>query len=423
MDKFEYIGWVPCVNGHLDFGLTRVGIKGGFTDLTYKDNSIIEENFSCTKQLDSHERRILLQSKVNWRDTEKFDKDKGHFRVTVTAETSPSQSMDKRSLTGNILIYPLGAEPKSRDKRRQMNIFNLSHAIKKNQDRLLNFNQLNKIVAGEESIDNFDDDYFSCSISFEIQANGITKLKYNNKNFGSDNETRFLIARQAFYYLKYAIHTHKHHTTKEDSLTTITPIYDATNTDLNDAGLRLICQLKRELTALKRTQSIDKKTHPTSDVAGIIAYVKSLIFSLEQSEIISPSIKLRELERFECILASFTAQTDKIRTAFSDLEMIKSKSKVWLGFVIVSSWGFLNFMFKSNTDNKIILPLEYSYLILIPAIIICVSTYNAVKYYYKKGLDPEANEALYHEEFKTLNIKTAIPIIISAFLMYIYSIL
>ena len=28
---YRYVGWIPCVNGHLDFGLTKVGIKGGFT--------------------------------------------------------------------------------------------------------------------------------------------------------------------------------------------------------------------------------------------------------------------------------------------------------------------------------------------------------------------------------------------------------
>ena len=38
----EYIGWIPCINGHLDFGLMRPGIQGGFTDLNSKDENAIE---------------------------------------------------------------------------------------------------------------------------------------------------------------------------------------------------------------------------------------------------------------------------------------------------------------------------------------------------------------------------------------------
>ncbi|MBE7214185.1 hypothetical protein MK852_04670 [Shewanella benthica] len=418
MEQFEFIGWVPCVNGHLDFGLTKVGIKGGFTDHTCKDKNVIEANFSCAPQPDSHHRRILLQSKVNWRDTEAFDKDRGHFRVTVTAEVAKSNSMDERSLKGNILIYPLGAEPRELALRKKMNIFDLSHKIKNNTEQLENFNRLDKVVKGNESINHFDCGYFSCSIAFEIQANGITKLNYNNPDFSPCEDTRFLVARQAFYYLKYAIHSHNHHTTEEDSLTTITPVYSRSPQDMQEAGLRLICQLKRELTGIKRTQNIDKKTHTTSDVTGIIAYIESLIASLEQSNVISKDVRERELKRFKSVKASFAAQTEKIRGAFTDKEMIKSKSKVWIGFLIVSLWGFLNFTFKANLQNKILLTSNTIYLSLILAVVFFIAVYKAILTYYESGLKPESNQELYFTSKATIASKIVIPLIFVALLSY-----
>ncbi len=288
MENDTYIGWIPCINGHLDFGLMRVGIKGGFTNVKSKDSRVIEENFTCSDRGDSHDRRIVLQSKVDWRDSPEFPIDSGEFRVIVTAEVNKSDSMDERRLIGNLLIYPLSAEPRNTKQRHMMNVHHLCHLIESNENRHENFNRLNCITSAKEVVDNLS--YFSCSVRFEIEPNGITHLNYNSENPTLDKGSRYLIARQAFYYLKYSIHTHKHHTAKQDSLTTITPIHGEDDTDKSIAGLHLICQLKRELTFIQRIQNADGKEHPTNNAAGIIAYAKSLILSLAQSKIIGSSL-------------------------------------------------------------------------------------------------------------------------------------
>jgi uncharacterized membrane protein YidH (DUF202 family) len=409
MEDYPYIGWIPCINGHLDFGLMRVGIQGGFTNSNSKDINAINANFSCVQNSDSHARRIVLQSKVDWRDSDKFEKDSGEFRVIVTAEVNESNSMDDRFLSGNLLIYPLSAEPKDVSARHKMNIHSLCHSIKSNEaKRHENFNHLNNITSGKEPVDNLK--HFSCSIGFKVEPNGITTLRYNPNNPALGKDSKYLIARQTFYYLKYAIHTHKHHTAKQDSLTTITPIYDDTEEGKTDAGLRLVCQLKRELTFIQRIQNTDGREHPTNNAAGIISYTQSLIQSLKQSLIINPAIADREQERFKHIRASFAAQNCKMDNQLSNSELIKSKAKVWLGFILASLWGTLNFVFKLDGASKAEIPSSSFYTGVVVILATLFLIYAAIKRYYSARQIPEASEHLYNITYYKLAAKILIPI-------------
>lgn len=412
MENISYIGWIPCINGHLDFGLMHVGIQGGFTNSTSTDNHAVDLNFSCSTYSDSHERRIVLQSKVDWRDSDKFHKDSGKFRVIVTAEVNKSHSMDDRYLSGNLLIYPQGAEPKNIAERHSMNVHTLCHSIKNNiKNRREYFIPLSNITSSKEPVDSLDPSYFSCSINFKIEPNGIIQLSYNSQNPNLDNHSKYLIARQAFYYLKYSIHTHKHHTAKQDSLTTIATISEKTEKDKSDAGLRLICQLKRELTCIQRTQKTDGQEHPTNNAAGIIAYTKSLIQSLEQSDIIDSNIAKRECSRFKNISDSFTAQICKMETQLNNSELIKSKSKVWLGFFIISLWGILNFRYAPSDINRPAISFDTFITSFILITISVFFVYAAIKKYYKSMRSPVAIEHVYHTRYRWFAVKTSAALV------------
>lgn len=420
MEDFSYIGWIPCINGHLDFGLMHVGIQGGFTNSNSTDNNAIDVSFSCSSHGDSHDRRTILQSKVDWRDSDEFNKDSGKFRVIVTAEVNKSLSMDDRYLSGNLLIYPQGAEPKKPAERRGMNVHALCHSIKNDlSHRHEKFNLLEKITSAKEPIDNFDQEYFSCSISFKIEPNGITKLKYNSKNPNIDDDSKYLIARQAFYYLKYSIHTHKHHTAKQDSLTTIALAPSNTKKDISNAGLRLICQLKRELTYIQRTQKTDGQQHPTNNAAGIIAYTKSLIQSLKESGIINNETSQRECTRFKNISDSFTAQTCKIETQLNNSELIKSKSKVWLGFIIISLWGILNFRYAPSDANREVISSGTFITSFVFILVSMFFIYTIIKTYYKTMQSPVDTETLYNTRYRIFATK-ALTALIIAFLLIVF---
>ncbi|MFK5915345.1 MAG: hypothetical protein QM484_13320 [Woeseiaceae bacterium] len=398
----------------------HVGIRGGFTNSNSTDKNIIEESFSCSTHGDSHDRRFVLQSKVDWRDSDKYHKDSGKFRIIVTAEVEKSHSMDDRCLNGNLLIYPQGAEPKTIAERNSMNVHTLSHAIKDNNNKHENFNLLSKITSDKEPIDNFDSDYFSCSISFKIEPNGITKLSYTSNNSDLNEDSKFLITRQAFYYLKYSIHTHKHHAAKQDSLTTITPTYGKTQNNKSDAGLRLICQLKRELTFIQRIQNTDGQEHPTNNASGIIAYTKSLIQSLKLSGFIDENIANRECTRFENIGRSFQAQTCKMETLINNIELIKSKSKVWIGFIIISLWGALNFGFAPSKTNRPAIPSDDFTTGFIVILVFLFFAYRAIQIYYRNKQSPLAVERLYHTRYRYIIAKISVATITAIVLITLF---
>jgi hypothetical protein len=411
----EYIGWIPCINGHLDFGLMKPGIQGGFTNKSSKDEHAIEINTSLCKNSDSHHRYIILQSKVDWRDSEKFPPDAGKFRVVVTAEVNESHSMDDRCLTGNILIYPVEGEPVDKKQRHQMNVHRLCHSLHeclKMQASECGFQQkfahLVEITSGRSRVDFLT--YFSSSLSFNIHPNGIIRLQYNEKSSDLDSDSLFVIARQAFYYLKYSLHVHKHHIDEQDSLTSITPIYEDNSKSETDAAVRLICQLKRELTSIKRIQNLDSREHPTNNALGIIAYTRSFITSLEDVGMIEQKVAVREQRRFDHLRDSFSAQNAKMSNEKNNLELVKSKSKVWLGFLVLSIWGAINFNLKSDNSLKIEIN-AYQFMFIISGVFLAVFfVYLAIKRFYLARYNSEAAKSLYDISYWALMLKILVPI-------------
>lgn len=375
MEAYEYIGWIPCVNGHLDFGLTKVGIKGSFSSPNLYDKKTVEKNLSLSSLADSHQRAIILQSKVDWRDSPSDDHSIGNFRVFVAGQVLPSPNMDDREFEGHILIYPLCAEPDEKLNVRRINAHTAAHNITA-ENASATFPEIIKLYSSPNKIRGLKDDCFVTSIKFKIRPNGLTRLKFNPNGSNLDERSQFLIARQAFYYLKYSVHSHRHHENKQDSLTTITRLD-------SDCGLRLVCQLKRELTNLGRIQKIDNRVSQESNTDGIIAYSRSLLVGLKQEELISDHEAEIEEKRLKNIATSFNSQEKKIKQGDDKNELIKQKSKVWIGFSLIFLWGTANYLFSIPLDKKGAIPEPYFYLTPLVIFIAAISIYISLKTYYK----------------------------------------
>lgn len=449
MDNWEYMGWVPCLNGHLDFGLMKVGMSGPFSVGKSQDRDFISVNQSTKKERDSHERQIFLQSKVDWRDSETFNPEDGLFRVLVAAEVTPSDAMDKRALSGYISIYPIAAEPSSYAERMDMNIHRLSHELRdiaaerdsinlrlgrhennrfdeltgEMNERLV---ELKKIVAGETPIDKLDTAYFFSSFEFRIEANGIVWIKSVKDNIRPD--IRYIIARQAYYFLKYSLHIHKHHQTKQDALTTIVSISSDADAK-SEAGLRLVCQLKRELTSLNRIKS--NRTHRykdqffLNDTCGIIAYGKALIRSLRNSEIFSEELADRELERFDDMKSSSDALNFKMDKMHGLTELVSAKSKVLVGLCMGLFYFILGRQFVINNSTiDISSAVNNIPKLLTASFVFCVAfliSYFIFKKIYagKHGLeDPDRAEAIFNTHKNRLYTRIALLLFAWAVAMY-----
>ena len=338
--NYSHIGWIPCINGHLDFGLMVPGIQGGLTDLNFIDRKTTLINFGNIKKNNHHARKIMLQSKVEWKDTKgpNFD---GCFRVFVTAEANESECMDKRELKGSIYIYPLAREtiksgsnididfPWFDDIHNAKLILNEYNKQSKSiiedenkktmwsevQCKLNNiFDKLNTNLESGAS-KHIDKNYYKAN--FKVCSKGFCELSFcTTSSSQTPKSTEYIVLRQAFYYLKYSLHIHKHHGHDSDALTTIIP------NDKDKVALKLIGQLKRELTSIKRTYS--QLGYKKSDnEQGILAYMNSLCTSLKDKGYFTRDLYNRELDYLYSLESSFHAQKNFAEANANTISNIK----------------------------------------------------------------------------------------------------
>lgn len=446
--NYSHIGWIPCINGHLDFGLMVPGIVGSFTNDSLKDLKTTSINYGYLYRDSHHARKIILQSKVDWKDNNNKDFN-GDFRVILLAKANESDNLDKRTLSGSIYIYPLNSEPPLDEGKSSLSWFEPIHSA---NDSLKQY-RVNNIKNWENVRKKLNSDYLSLNhalnnfannpikehfykINFEVNASGLTKLSLAcTDTVNIQNTEKYLVIRQAFYYVKYSLHSHKHHFAQEDSLTTVIPI--ETDQKLNfQTGLRLLGQLKRELTSIKRTYS-NGGNRTFCDEQGILAYMSSFCVSLKRDGYLCEELYNREIEYLKSVKTSFSVQTDKQDKRSNRIEEIKStyRAYVALGLSLISVvWFTVVKNFINYADNNKIAD-SYSFLdhILILAAIITSSLYvyhKQVNYQIKNTLDTEGLiswiDRLYNikdTEFKKIVIKRRLKagaiIFVSAILAFI----
>lgn len=358
---YTHIGWIPCINGHLDYGLMSPGISGSFTNKKLQDPRTTKINYGFLRQYDHHARRIILQSKLDWKDSNTKGCD-GQFRVIVAAETNESENLDERNLTGKLFIYPLVQEPELTENGESLlpwfeHIHKAKPLHKKICSKLTTgewvdiqteLNQHYDSVVNElsENFDGYIDQHFY-EVSFSVDPRGFTKLKLTNHLSEVAENKAYLALRQAFYYIKYSLHAHKHHYIEEDSLTTIVP-YKASSPE--SVGLKLLGQLKRELTSIKRTYSSGGQK-AFGEEQGIISYMNSLCASLKSAKYLEPSTYKREKEYLSSLSNSFYVQSgkrDKRDKSESDIRNTYRTYVAWAFSLVSILWlvvvkGFIEY--------------------------------------------------------------------------------
>ncbi|MBN8239887.1 hypothetical protein JF541_12055 [Marinobacter hydrocarbonoclasticus] len=362
--EYQYLGWIPCISGHLDFGLMKPGISGGFTNKDIKDNKTNHINFGYLAQKDHHARRVMLQSKVNWQDRLN-DKDyDGSFRVFVIAEASENACMDNRELHGSVYIYPTGEQEGSKAQNREKPWFQTIHEAQETYDR------------SNGNVDGWDESRSQLNRCYdrlkeELKAMGFWRVDFKATSGGlvylstpteqhrplSDNE-KYLITRQAYYYIKYSLHSHKHHQAEQDSLTTIVP-YDPSTDGKRDAALKMLCQLKRELTHIKRTLTQEQGLY-SDDALGILSYMGSLLTTLHTRKLIDGDLYQREGRYIDSLRGSFQVQESRTRNFRSIEDSIRSTNRVYFGWglaLLSLFFGIIARPFYAPVPDNELLPL------------------------------------------------------------------
>jgi hypothetical protein len=342
---YPYIGWVPCINGHLDFGLMKPGISGGFTNKNIQDSSTNHINYAFDALPGDHARRIMLQSKVDWQDRLSPERYDGLFRVFVLAEVAKSDDLDQRKLTGSLYLYSIAERETSKAANHEDPCFQLIHQSQSLFDSALankdswpvTRSQLNQYY---EQLNDCLNSKKCWRVDFVIECGG---LAYLSLQLGDTDplsqEECYIITRQAYYYLKYSLHSHKHHQSEQDSLTTITR-YCAGTDGRKAAALRMLGQLKRELTQIKRMLSHGTNVF-SDDALGILSYMASLLTTLHDTGMVDDDIYQREKSYHEALKASFQAQDSRVKNHRTVAEGEHARYRVYFGWFLALTSLFL----------------------------------------------------------------------------------
>ncbi len=299
------IGWIPCLSGKLNFAYASAGIG--------------LNGQQCNIGLNDEERLIVTSSDVSWKDRAEKTAD-GDFSVIMSVSTCTADS-----ISGDVYFHPKNNNSNSNyflskalkdfylaaDTHNAIAHYDIAHSysgllpsakndLLKTHSKLLDTLNLHSYVESE-----------LYKVSFVVERCGLTFLSYvPSPVFDGDNkETKQAAERQVFYYLKYALHTHKHHEHDDDAVSSICEA----NLLYEDAGSALIEQFSSSLVDLKRCNAMGKNKFDYSEYEGFISYSKALISACKNAGMVSDEVAKGFGEKMKIMQSSFSSNIDKTR--------------------------------------------------------------------------------------------------------------
>lgn len=281
--RFEYIGWVPCVSGRLFFEYTECGLG---SDIKVDINHI-----ELSSTTDGYQRFVVISSTVDWKDGNDDDTH-GEYRVVFTG----SKTSEEISLSGNVYLVPNNKVGKT-----FQDIDNIFLDIRNAAAKKEEISDLYNVLVSK--LDSYSESYIY-KINYVVESPGFTKLRY----VGGDacpQSHKFTVCRQAYYYIKYLLHKHRHHHNKAESLTTIHSL----DIEQRCVGIKLLNDLRKSLVQIKRdSEAFDGDN--LFRARGIASYAMSLAESCHRVGYLTQEDRGTELKYFESIKSSVEVMAD-----------------------------------------------------------------------------------------------------------------
>ncbi len=265
--EHSYVGWVPCLSGQLVFELVECGLKNG------SSINIVHHANNKDEKLTEY---ILLHSTVNWKDFGDKNYLKGVWSVVLLSK----RTVDDNQHQGSVFFvlddnkYEKKSWIKATGKLKELN-----YQLNTKQDT----DVPSEFIAIETGIKNSG----CLSANFKLEHDGIVWLKPSPSHHDS-----IIIARQAYYYIKYAWHKHQHHDNRAETLTTahkaeVESLNNSiANSLINDLKINLV-RFKREICLTSHSDLLKAK--------GIISYAKALVEILKNRQVIDNDFYNREI--------------------------------------------------------------------------------------------------------------------------------
>ena len=279
----NYVGWVPCLNGQLVFDLIECGLNDN------RHRKIEIAHYANDRNNNTTTEYILLHSTVNWKDFD--DKEKkwnGLWSVVIVSR----RSLESNEHQGHVYLML-----KENNSKKQNEL--LDFACKINYDLKTKESVSDvpeRLSTLEESMTEMCSATKECyKVKFKLEQDGIVWLDPSSE----DQNNRRIIARQAYYYIKYSWHKHQHHDSRSETLTTVHECNKNLNKDSKKhIALKIIGDLKRNLVKFKR--ETDTTSHrEILKAKGIVSYAKALVEIMKYRGYIDNNLYQREINHLE----------------------------------------------------------------------------------------------------------------------------
>ena len=269
----NYVGWVPCLSGQLVFELVECGLKDNAYDTTEIIHHARDNNGKIIEC-------ILLQSTVNWKDFGGTDLH-GLWSVILFSKRILGSNYHE----GSVYFMPKGGD----DSPSWNDALDLARNINLQLNTELSPDVLTQLLDFEGIINNTCLPSTNCfRAKFRLEHDGIVGLE----SLAKEKDEQKIIARQAYYYIKYAWHKHRHHDSRAETLTTIHNVCLSNRKEY--IAEVLIDDLKRNLVQFKR--DADHTSHREMLKAkGIISYAKALVEIMKSRGLIDNDYYTKEL--------------------------------------------------------------------------------------------------------------------------------
>ncbi len=332
MENYKYIGWVPCLSGKLYFKYISCGLgKDIVASINHKESITTNANTPDrqTGQM-PYQRHIVLFSYVDWKDTRH---ESGDFHVVMLGKATHVSDFE-----GKIFIIhknSINSQWEKIESDVKLLNKNVLKAYRNKEDIVIS----ERYKTLESNISEFKSDYFY-TVEYVVDRQGFTYLNYINEIDKIDDQEHMLtVVRQAFYYIKYAIHQHQHHRFDDDSLTTAHLAPES----VADIGEQLIDDLKESMVAMKRDLQATRG-HRLYDVKGVASYARSLLQSCCRMSYISKINYKHELEFIDNMKSSIeTLVQNSERDISQNISASNAaRSFILLFFAIAAPFVLLN---------------------------------------------------------------------------------
>lgn len=277
--KGSYVGWVPCLTGQLVFNLVECGLQD-------KDRRKIEIIHYCIDKDEKLAEHILVHSAVNWKDFGDSNLN-GLWSVVLLSK----RNLENKYHEGAVYILHHALTQSDTELN---NAFEAAHAISYRL-KTEEFVDVKNFSEFKAELDNACLNKQDCyKVNFNLEEDGIVWLDPFNQGL-SENGCK-IIARQAYYYIKYTWHRHQHHDSRAETLTTVHMA--ASDIDKKEFPKKLIEDLKRNLVVFKR--GIDNSSHrKVLKAKGIVSYAKALVEIMKSRDFINMDFYKKELNHLK----------------------------------------------------------------------------------------------------------------------------